>query len=177
MTGRRPYRDPDRTPDVSECLPVTVRKAGQTDLLPVVRIERACFSEPWTIDAFERLLSEPAFLVAEGPSGVVGYVVADVTPNLGRDIGHVKDLAVTPDHRGRGIGRRLLRAAVARLAAQGAVVVKLEVRESNEPARGLYRSEGFSALRRVPRYYSDGEDALVMLLDLVEWDGTDRDVQ
>jgi hypothetical protein len=39
------------------------------------------------------------------------------------------------------------------------------VRESNGPARSLYRDVGFAPARRVPRYYDDGEDALVMTLD------------
>lgn len=100
---------------------------------------------------------------------VVGFVVADVTPNYGRDVGHVKDLAVHPDHRERGIGRLLLRSALVRLRWEDASVVKLEVRSGNEPARELYRSEGFEPLRQIPGYYSDGEAAVVMVLQLDEW--------
>jgi ribosomal-protein-alanine N-acetyltransferase len=43
--------------------------------------------------------------------------------------------------------------------------VKLEVRASNEPARSLYDDFGFVHRRTVPRYYSDGEDALVLVRD------------
>lgn len=100
---------------------------------------------------------------------VIGYVVSDVTPNFGRNIGHVKDLAVRPDKQGVGIGRRLLRRALVTLVVQGAAVAKLEVRPSNEAAVGLYRSEGFEPLRRVPGYYGDGEAALVMLVNLDAW--------
>jgi len=146
-----------------------VRQVERADLLAVVRIERACFSDPWPYDAFERLIDEPAFLVADRDGEVVGYVVADVTPNHGRDIGHVKDLAVRPDARGAGIGRTLLRSALARVHAAGAAVVRLEVRESNEVARSLYADEGFEPIRRVQGYYRDGEDALVLVVDLAEW--------
>lgn len=148
---------------------VTVRKSTRADLLSVYRIERAVFSDPWSYDAFERMLSKPAFLVAERNSAVVGYVVADVTPNFGRDIGHIKDIAVRPDEQGRGIGGRLLRTALSRLRMQNASIVKLEVRESNERARSLYRSHGFETIRQVARYYRDGEDAIVMVLDLEAW--------
>ena len=147
----------------------TIRPVDRADLLAVVRIERECFSEPWPYDAFERLLAEPAFLVAERDDAVVGFVVADVTPNAGRDIGHVKDLAVRPEARGAGVGRTLLRSALARLRAAGATVVKLEVRESNAAARSLYETEGFEPVRRAERYYRDGEDALVLVVDLTEW--------
>jgi ribosomal-protein-alanine N-acetyltransferase len=147
----------------------TIRRVERADLLSVVRIERACFSDPWPYDAFERLLDEPAFLVAERDGAVVGYVIADVTPNHGRDIGHVKDLAVHPETRGEGIGRRLLRSALARLRGVGAAVVRLEVREGNSVARSLYADEGFEPIRRVSNYYRDGEDALVLVVDLAEW--------
>ena len=147
----------------------TIRPVDRADLLAVVRIEHEYFSEPWPYDAFERLLAEPAFLVAERDDAVVGFVVADVTPNAGRDIGHVKDLAVRPEARGAGVGRTLLRSALARLRAAGATVVKLEVRESNAAARSLYETEGFAPVRRAERYYRDGEDALVLVVDLTEW--------
>ena len=147
----------------------TIRRVERADLLSVVRIERACFSDPWPYDAFERLLDEPAFLVAERDGAVVGYVIADVTPNHGRDIGHVKDLAVHPETRGEGIGRALLRSALARLRGVGAAVVRLEVREGNAVARSLYADEGFEPIRRVSNYYRDGEDALVLVVDLAEW--------
>ena len=163
---------------------VLLRPADRADLLGVFRIEKAVFLQPWPYAAFERLLDAPAFLVAEGDGddgdgdrldaavdagSVEGYVVADVTPNHGRDIGHVKDIAVRPGAQGRGLGRRLLRAALTELAAAGATVVKLEVRETNNRAQALYDDEGFEAARRVPGYYGDGEAALVMRLDLGEW--------
>jgi ribosomal-protein-alanine N-acetyltransferase len=148
---------------------VTVRAAGRADLLDVLRIERDSFAEPWPYAAFESLLDAPAFLVAVGDDDdrpILGYVVADVTPNHGRDIGHIKDLAVRPDARGAGIGRRLLREALVELSLSGAVVAKLEVRAGNDAARSLYRAEGFEPTRRVPRYYGDGEDALLLVTDL-----------
>ncbi|SEF90225.1 ribosomal-protein-alanine N-acetyltransferase [Halobellus limi] len=153
---------------------VTVRPADRADLLDVLRIERNAFSEPWPYAAFESVLDAPAFLVAVGPGvdgddTLLGYVVGDVMPNNGRDIGHIKDLAVRPDARGEGVGRRLLREALFGLALAGAVVVKLEVREGNDAARSLYREEGFEPTRRVPRYYGDGEDALILVVDVEAW--------
>lgn len=150
---------------------VTIRDAEQSDLGSVVRIERVAFDQPWPYTAFERFVGEPGFLVAARDGAVVGYVVGDVTPNFGRDIGHVKDLAVAESARRDGIGRSLLRQSLATLAVDGAEVVKLEVRESNDAARTLYRDTGFDVARRVPRYYRDGEDALVMVLDVGEWQG------
>lgn len=148
---------------------VAIRQAERADLLSVYRIEKACFDQPWPFSAFERFVGETAFLVAVRGGTIVGYVVADTTPNYGRDLGHVKDIAVRPDAQGRGIGRRLLERALVSLAVDGASVVKLEVREGNDRAQALYRDVGFESMRRVPRYYGDGEAALIMVLDVPEW--------
>ena len=102
------------------------------------------------------------------PTGnsITGYVVADEVPNHGRPIGHVKNLAVRPDCRNQGVGSALLERSLSVLAGQGAHGAKLEVRESNDAAIGLYRSFGFEYLRTIPNYYADGEDALLFVADL-----------
>ncbi|MCU4927017.1 ribosomal protein S18-alanine N-acetyltransferase [Halobacteria archaeon AArc-dxtr1] len=152
--------DPSAAPDRS------IRGAERADLLGIVRIENASFSQPWPYDAFESFLAEPGFLVATEGGRITGYVVADVTPSLGCRLGHIKDLAVHPDRRGTGIGSTLLGRALVVLAAHGATSVKLEVRPSNDGARSLYRRFGFEPTRRLDGYYGDGEDALVMVRDL-----------
>lgn len=152
-----------------------VRRAERADLLAIYRIEKASFPQPWPYEVFDRFLDEPGFLVAEADGGVVGFVVADVVPNHGRAFGHVKDLAVHPERRGEGWGRRLLAHALTRLAEGDATTVKLEVREGNEPARNLYGDFGFQTLRRVHNYYDDGTDAFVMVRDLDDWGRRDRD--
>jgi ribosomal-protein-alanine N-acetyltransferase len=149
-------------------VPPTVRSATRADLLDVLRIERASFSDPWPYAAFESSLDEAVFLVAcdaDAETTVLGYLVGSLVPNHGRAIGHVKDLAVRPASRGHGVGRLLLTRGLDRLRRSGAATVKLEVRASNDPARSLYREVGFAPARRVPRYYDDGEDAVVMTLD------------
>jgi ribosomal protein S18 acetylase RimI-like enzyme len=56
---------------------------------------------------------------------------------------NVHDLAVLPEHRGRGIGRALLQAAEDRARQKGCCKLTLEVRDDNTRARALYRSFGF----------------------------------
>ena len=140
-----------------------IRPAVRADLLEVFRIEQASFPQPWPYTAFEGFLDAPGFLVAVEDDSVVGYVVADTVPNHGRPLGHVKDIAVRPDRRGEGIGASLLERALSALAHEGTSRVKLEVRAGNDEAIGLYRGFGFAHHHTVPRYYDDGEDALVML--------------
>ncbi|MFC3478066.1 GNAT family N-acetyltransferase [Halobacterium litoreum] len=156
---------------------VSIRRATRADLLDVFRIEQAVFEQPWPYSAFEQQVGTPGFLVAEdahtveSPPPVSGYIVADDIPNHGRPLGHVKDLAVRPERRGEGVGAALLRRGLSALASQGARSVKLEVRESNEPARGLYEKFGFEYLRTLPKYYADGEDAYVLVASLEDRDG------
>ncbi|WP_226004587.1 ribosomal protein S18-alanine N-acetyltransferase [Natrinema salinisoli] len=154
------------TPAPEDGEEVRIRSAERADLLAVVRIENASFSQPWPYDAFERFLGEPGFLVAETNGQIAGYVVADVTQQIGRALGHVKDIAVHPEHRGDGVGSTLLSRSLGVLAARGAETVKLEVRRSNDDAKRLYREFGFDPLRRVPEYYGNGEDAIVMIRKL-----------
>ena len=157
------------TPEASDAGDLVVREAERADLLAVFRIEKAVFSQPWPFASFERFLGTPGFLVALRDGAVVGYAVADVSSTQGRDLGHLKDIAVHPEVQGEGIGRTLLRRVLVTMAVRGATVVKLEVRESNDVAQSLYEDVGFERVRRVPGYYDDGEDAFVMVLDIERW--------
>jgi ribosomal-protein-alanine N-acetyltransferase len=149
---------------------LTIREADRADLLAVFRIEKSVFPQPWPFASFEQFLGNPGFLVATENGVVVGYAIADVTASAGRDLGHLKDIAVHPEAQGRGVGRALLRRVLVSMAVAGATVVKLEVRERNEIAQSLYDDVGFERVRRVPGYYDDGEDAYVMVLDVAEWE-------
>ena len=70
-----------------------------------------------------------------------------------RPLLNVHDLAVFPEYRGQGIGRRLLEETHRRAADLGCCKVTLEVREDNHRAQGLYRSLGYGA--------SNGEPAML----------------
>ncbi|WP_336336674.1 ribosomal protein S18-alanine N-acetyltransferase [Haloarcula brevis] len=145
----------------------SVRRAVRADLIEVHRIEQASFPQPWPFSALESYLGEPGFLVAEtdtdDPPAVAGYVIADTVPNHGTPLGHIKDLAVRPAYRRQGVASALLRHAMAVIDETGAGSVKLEVRADNDGARRLYRRFGFEHRKTIPNYYSNGEDALVMV--------------
>jgi len=105
---------------------------------------------------------EPAiFLVAEcdPDSTVAGYVAAFAVG----DDGEILNVAVDPAFRGRGLAGQMLDAVLIELGARGVKMAFLEVRESNESARGLYGSRGFTGIGRRRAYYRRPvEDALVM---------------
>jgi len=70
-------------------------------------------------------------------------------------------LAVASGARRLGLASELV-LAVLDWAAEGNASVRLEVRESNAAAQGLYRRHGFVVAGRRPRYYRDGEDAVLL---------------
>ena len=80
---------------------------------------------------------------------------------------HLTDLGVAEPSRRRGVGRALVSELCREGVLAGARLVVLEVRESNQPARELYRGLDFREQDLRARYYADtGEDAVVMQLEL-----------
>ncbi len=85
---------------------------------------------------------------------------------------HINNLAVHPDCRGRGLGRRLLTGALAAGYAMGIRRATLEVRRSNVVAQQLYAGAGFRVVGVRGDYYTHPvEDALVLSAALVERTG------
>ena len=74
---------------------------------------------------------------------------------------HITVLAVDPDERQRGHGRRLLTALLQRARQDGAAYATLEVRCDNIAALSLYHRFGFKTAGRRENYYRDGSDALI----------------
>ena len=62
-----------------------------------------------------------------------------------RPILNIHDIAVAPDHRGKGVGQALLQAVEAEARRRGCCKVTLEVREDNEVAKAAYQRAGFQA--------------------------------
>lgn len=138
-----------------------IRPMLPEDLPAVLAIERASFADPWSERLFDEELvrSDREWLVAAEHDVVVGFGGIALVG----DEAHILDLAVTPDMRGKGLGRRLVWELASRAVHRGASRLTLEVAASNQPAIDLYRSCGFHAVGRRPGYYeSTGEDALLL---------------
>lgn len=71
-------------------------------------------------------------------------------------------VGVSPDWRRHGVARTLLARVADDARNLGARTSSLEVRASNEGAQALYAALGYRPLGTRPRYYSDGEDAVIM---------------
>lgn len=81
---------------------------------------------------------------------------------------HILTIATHPDYRGKGIATELLAHVLEKAQQTGCSLATLEVRRSNVPAIALYERAGFKTVHVRARYYSDDEDALVMLKAITE---------
>lgn len=134
------------------------------DLEAVLRIEAASFTQPWTREMFQAELIPgiTLALVARVEGGtLVGYLCGSIVAGEF----HISNIAVDPRIRRQGVGRRLLRSALAQAFRHGAATASLEVRASNLTAQALYRCFGFTVVGRRRRYYTGPvEDAVIMAL-------------
>jgi ribosomal protein S18 acetylase RimI-like enzyme len=90
--------------------------------------------------------------VAEAPGSgeVVGYITTRL--NDTSRIGWIPNLAVDPTHQGKGLGRRLIEAAIAFFRERGMEVAKIETLEQNPIGQRLYPSLGFQEVARQVHY-------------------------
>lgn len=146
---------------------IHVRPMTGEDLEQVVAIDRMSFSLPWPPSSYRFELNEnpsSRLWVAEiqeedGKNRIVGMIVVWLI----MDEAHIATIAVHPEYRKRGIGRRLLVEALRESVQMGVISATLEVRVGNLAAQKLYKDLGFDVVSTRPRYYMDNnEDALIM---------------
>ena len=101
--------------------------------------------------------------------GFCGYIakigeknVGFITATMVQDFADIESVFVAPNYRGKGIAKALLTALIEYLTANNVVNILLEVRATNLPAISLYQSSCFNQISIRKKYYSDGEDALVL---------------
>jgi ribosomal-protein-alanine N-acetyltransferase len=112
------------------------------------------FGEAWTRSQLGGILpmGGVSLMLARAGDETIGF-------SLVRSVADEAELlliAVAPDHRRRGVGRRMLDDFLERARNDGIARVHLEVRDGN-PAVAMYRSAGFSPVGRRRNYYH-GDD-------------------
>ncbi len=153
---------------------IRIRPIQKQDFEQLTQIEFESFTDPYPKELFQFLAgTQPdQFLVAVETKyeteSILGYAVADIDKKKQSKIGHILSIAIGKKYRRRGFGSRLLSKLINVLISKGCNGVVLEVRVSNDVAHSFYQKLGFQEVTRSRRFYDDGEDALIMTLNLEE---------
>ncbi len=130
----------------------------------VARLERLCFSLPWSERTLRDGLENPqwifyvAILEENGNERVVGYGGMMTAA----DEFSIANIAVDPEFRRRGAATAVLQRLILRARDSGGSFITLEVRESNKPAISLYEKLGFSYIGKRKNFYErPREDGLI----------------
>ncbi|MBO6280442.1 MAG: ribosomal protein S18-alanine N-acetyltransferase [Bacilli bacterium] len=152
-------------------LDVEIRPMTDSDLPQVMEIENTSFLHPWKEKDFHYEMHEnPVSNVwvieysnaSLGLKTIVGFVDYWVT----FDSGTICQIAVHPDIRRSGVGSELMDEVIKDAKIKKIRTLTLEVRESNEKAIKFYQKYGFNISHVKPSYYSNGENALYMILEV-----------
>lgn len=146
-----------------------LRGAVREDISRIYEIEKLSFSCPWSEkavrDSVEESLENSSVIVKIWETEEIeGFVIYSLVCGEGE----IYDIAVDPKFRRRGVGEKLLEETL-----KDCERAFLEVRESNLPAIGLYEKMGFKGGGLRKKYYSDGENALVMIYERTCENGSD----
>ena len=139
----------------------TFHNLAEEDLDEIMEIEELSFATPWSRYTFIHEIEFPnsIFDVIKIEGRLVGYggfwhIV---------DEAHISNIAIHPEYRRKGLGRKLLAHLLELAVERRATKATLEVRPSNLAAQRLYGSFGFEVIAVKKNYYADeGEDALIM---------------
>jgi len=132
------------------------------------RLDQRCFldGEAYSRETFEYLLTAPesvSYRIVAQNNAMAGFVIGLVEPD---HTGHITTIGIAPEHRRRHLGSRLMEKTEEGFGQRNVRIVRLEVRSANVAAQKLYLSLGYSVTQRLPRYYSNGGDGLLMVKSL-----------
>lgn len=135
--------------------------ATPADIDAIHQLETAAFPAPWRREFFESELAASGrlCLTAKRRGALAGYLFA----MWFFDEMHVNKVAVDEHERRRGIALELMNRCIAFGRERGVKSISLEVRKSNRGAQEFYEFLSFEPLYMRPRYYPDGETAVVMV--------------
>jgi len=114
--------------------------------------------------AFMSMRGAFTLVAVDSGSRIAGFLVATVRRN---NVGHVITIDVLKEARRLGVGSLLLSGAEGRLRKVNCHTVSLETAVDNHSALLFYKRHGYLVMKSIPRYYSNGVDALVLQKDLL----------
>lgn len=153
----------------------SIRRCAAADIPSIIRVNGLTLPEHYSDDFYYQILKmyPETFFVAELDGSVVGYIMCRIEYGLSllrrfglAKKGHIISIAVLEEHRGKGIGTKLIQQALREVRNDSGKEAYLEVRVTNEGAITLYKRLGFRVVSTLAGYYKDGESAFTMAMPL-----------
>jgi len=138
-----------------------IRPASLSDLPMLTALEERCFSiDRISRRSFRHLLTRghAAILLDERDGQLAGYVL--VLFRHGVPLARIYSIAIAPGYRGQGIAHGLVQAAEQAALDDGAVEMRLEIREDNLASHKLFQAHDYRPFGSYPHYYEDAATAV-----------------
>ena len=138
-----------------------IRMMCLQDVPKVHDLETKAYKDPWSLSHFRHEITDSTVswpLIAECGVQLLGYAIVWFV----EDELHIANIATAPEQRRKGIASQLLAVILEEGLNRQAQRAYLEVRGSNVAAFQLYKKFKIDLIGTRMRYYSDGEDAILM---------------
>jgi len=116
-----------------------IRALTDADVIAASQLHKDSFDKAWSVEVLAPHLDKDLCLGFFQSNILTGFVINTVAG----DQSEIITIAVAPEHRGQGVGRKLLDAAHASLKDKGVEVIFLEVAIDNQAAQHLYKTLGY----------------------------------
>jgi ribosomal-protein-alanine acetyltransferase len=143
---------------------ITIEDASIKHLDKLYEIEMKCFKkEAFTKQQIAQLLKNPnsISLIAKENGDIVGFIIGMLSVEDGSLVGHILTIDVSPSHRRKGVGIKLLQEIEKIFKDRQTIVCRLEVREDNVAALNLYQKLGYKEIGKLKYYYGDANGILL----------------
>ena len=135
------------------------------DIPTVVELEEEIFGESLGYEMLSEEISNPLiwFRVIEIDNEVIGYIGG----YFFMDDGEIINFLINEKYQHKGYGTQLFNSIMDEAKSTGIKRVTLEVRRSNMKGINFYIKHNFKEISVRKHYYKNGEDALVMMKELI----------
>ena len=145
----------------------SIRPASEDDAQKIAAVESRVHKAPWSADSVLAELKKShahVWVVTDDETDEEVYAYIVFVDQ--EDAYEILNVAVDLPHRGTGLGQTLVRKVVSEAIRAGRKRVILNVRKSNTGALELYQKQNFTVRHVRKAFYSDGEDAYEMAVEL-----------
>ena len=141
---------------------VLIRNFTNKDVEEIYEIIKENFPRPWIR---EQILLENIFsykIVLEKDNQIVGFLFSEII----YEEANILLIAIKKEFQGKGFGKLLLKEFLQVCKEKKVKKIFLEVSTNNIKAINLYKKLGFDEFSLRKKYYSDGSDAFLMVLEI-----------